>query len=143
MPLYDFRCPDHRDVHDTLMCAIADAPLTLYSFCDFCQSMRDFKRVFGFNHKPGMEEHLNQSVGKPISSMRQYRDELSRKSDEMGQDRIYQTADGEKVIVPGIPVNYKPLEWGDHQAFGATNEGIDASNRERSKLGMPLLPEIK
>lgn len=143
MPLYDFRCPDHRDVHNDTICAPDSIPATLRSYCDFCQDWREFKRVFGFNHHPGMEEHFNKSVGKPISSMRQYRDELHRASDEMARESVYVTADGEKVIVPGIETNYTPLEWGDHQAFGATNAGIDESNRERSKRGMPLLPEIK
>lgn len=143
MPLYQFRCPDHKAVLDDLMAAASAAPMVLKSYCDFCQDWRDFKRVFGFNHKPGMEEHFNHSVGKPVSNMRQYRDELKRKSAEMAQESVYVTADGEKVIVPGIETNYTPLEWGDHQAFGATNQGIHESNVARSKAGMPLLPEIK
>lgn len=143
MPLYQFRCPDHKGTVNDLMASASTVPMTLRSYCDFCQDWREFKRVFGFNHKPGIEEHFNHSVGKPISSMSQYRDELKRKSAEMAQESVFVTADGEKVIVPGIETNYTPLEWGDHQAFGATNAGIHESNVERSKRGMPLLPEIK
>ena len=142
MPLYSFRCPSHKDVQTSETFWMAEAPMTVRTYCDFCQDWRDFKRVFGFNHQPSMEPHFNTSVGKPISSMSQYRDALKLASEEAARESVYVTADGEKVIVPGIETNYTPLEWGDHQAFGATSEGIDASNRERSKLGIPLLPEI-
>lgn len=142
MPRYEYRCPDHRDVRDNIMCLADDRPDTLRCYCDFCQDWRDFKRVYGFNHKPGMEEHFNHTVHQPISSMRQFTDALHRAEEAAAQPTIAYTADGEKVSLPGRESRYRALEWGDHAAFGATNEGIYESNVERSRIGAPLLPDI-
>jgi hypothetical protein len=76
-----------------------------------------------------MQEHFNHSVMEPVSSMRGYTDILKRRSEEA-------------FLHTGIEHDFKPLEWGDAQAFGATNEGIHESNVERSRIGAPLLPEI-
>lgn len=126
MPLYEYRCPDHRDVRVTTE-QRAD---THTHFCDFCQSLRDFKRVFSFAYKPDIEEHFNETVHKPVRSMKHFKEELKH-------------AEERACINSGVDHKYQPLEWGDHQAFGATNEGIEESNRQRSRLGIPLLPEIK
>lgn len=90
---------------------------------------RTLVRVFGFSHKPSMEPHWNNAVGAPVSSMHQFKELLKIKSEEA-------------TAQTGIEHRFAPLEWGDHQAFGATGEGIEESNRLREKRGMPLLPEI-
>lgn len=115
----------------------------IFAMCRSCDSWKQHKRVWGFNYRPGMEPHYNRAVGAPVSSMKQFKDKLKAKSEEMAQPQTFETLDGERVTIPGIETNYQPLEWGDHQAFGATNEGIEESNRIRAKNGDPLLPEIK
>lgn len=76
-----------------------------------------------------MHEHFNHTVNRPISSMTQFRDELRRQS-EVATERT------------GIEHSYAPVEWGDAAAVGATNEGIEESNRVRAERGEPLLPTI-
>lgn len=91
---------------------------------------QNFKRVFGFSHVKSMESHFNNTVGKPISSMRQFKSELARKSDEA-------------TLRTGIEHNYQPVEWGDKERLGVTGEGIYESNKRRAEIGAPLLPEIE
>lgn len=126
MPSYEYKCPvatcDYTTTSETRTNRLQEA-------CPRC-NYSPLHRVFGFAHKPAMQEHFNNTVGKPVSSMRQFNDELKRKSDEATK-------------YTGMEHRYAPLEYGDAAAFGATNEGIHESNVERSRLGMPLLPEVK
>lgn len=132
MPTYEYRCDqcahlttvtkplnEHHTIRPTFM---ADCPV--------CRHLTTFKRRFSFTFQPPMAEHFNTTVNKPISSMRQFRDELKR-------------ASAEATERTGIEHDYQPVEWGDTEALGVTNEGIDESNINRSRNGDPLLPEIK
>lgn len=122
--IYTYRCPncgaENYSTHN------ADG---VRDPCRLCRHV-GLRRIYGFNFKPAMQEHFNQTVGKPVSSMRKFTDELKRASDQAS-------------IETGMEHRYAPLEYGDHQAFGATNEGIEESNRKRAAAGHPLLPEIK
>lgn len=102
----------------------------LHRVCAGCGSTEPLRRVFGFSLKPAMAEHFNNAVGKPVSSMRQFSDELKRQSDQASMET-------------GIEHRYVPIEPGDHETAGATNQGIHERNVARSKRGDPLLPEIK
>lgn len=124
MPMYQYRCPECRTTKNSM---IRDNRLP--QSCENC-GHEPLHRVFGFSTPPMMHEHFNHSVGKPISSMRQYRDELARKSEEASE-------------YTGIEHSYAPIEPGDAAAAGATNEGIDEANAVRSRTGQPLLPEVK
>ena len=123
--IYTYRCPDCGTETTS-----TQRGSRLRRVCTGCGSTRPLKRVFGFSYKPAMQEHFNNAVGKPVSSMAQFTDELKRQSETAS-------------LTTGIEHNYKPLEWGDHEAFGVTNEGIEESNAVRAKQGDPLLPEIK
>lgn len=125
MTLYTYRCPtcgteavstERRD--------------RLHQVCRGCGSMDPQRRVFGFAFKQPMAEHFNATVGKPVSSERQFADELKRAGERA-------------TIETGIEHNYKPVEWGDREALGVTGEGIAESNSVRAKRGDPLLPEIE
>lgn len=137
--IYEYKCPTHPTVHKDS--DVRADRVTLY--CDFCQDFTTFHRVFRVAVKPSMQPHFNRSVGQPISNMTQFRDALKRRGEEMAEDKVFTMNDGTPIKVRGVETNYQPLEWGDHQAFGATNEGIHESNVERSKRGVPLLPEVK
>lgn len=121
---YEYRCPecDYRVRWD-------ECKNRHVAFCPE-HEVQKFKRVFGFSHVKSMESHFNNTVGKPISSMRQFKSELARKSDEA-------------TLRTGIEHNYQPVEWGDKERLGVTGEGIYESNKRRAEIGAPLLPEIE
>jgi len=98
--------------------------------CHGCgQSDKPFHRVFGFSYREPMQPHFNNAVGRYVSSESDFGDELKRASETAS-------------ATTGIEHDYKPLEWGDKDAFGATNEGIHESNISRERQGAPLLPDI-
>jgi len=74
-------------------------------------------------HRP-MHEHFNTSVGKPISSDRQFRDELKRKSEE-------------HFLKTGIPADYVPSDPTEtRKAVEASGGvGLDSTNRARVASG--------
>jgi hypothetical protein len=74
-------------------------------------------------HRP-MHEHFNQSVGKPISSDRQFRDELKRKSDE-------------HFLRTGIPADYQPVDPEVARAAVEKSQGmgLESTNRRRVNEG--------
>lgn len=127
-PRYDYKCTDcgllvERDFNESTFIAQCDS-----MECEF--ETRLFKKVFRApTIKPMMHEHFNQSVGRPISDMGKYKEVLKKESDRQSEER-------------GMEVRYAPLEYGDHQAAGATGEGIYESNVIRSRKGEALLPEI-
>lgn len=85
--------------------------------CPACGGV--LQRKWSVAVRPGMQEHFNHTVGKPISSMAQMRSELSRQSDEYFDKT-------------GIPTKFVPKEWGE---LGATQEGMDDVNRSRVNRG--------
>ena len=126
MTVYEYRC---RTCRDTLLSTTHhDVPVTM--FCPTCLSKQPFGRKFSISVMPVMQEHFNHSVGQPVHSRRQHADLLKAKSAEL-------------YAQTGIETNYVPIDLADAKAVGATGEGIDASNRVRSKQGLPLLPEVK
>lgn len=128
MPTYEYKCVNcgARRVTATH----SSGELIFRQDCPSCGVTSRAKRVFSFAFKPIMHEHFNHTIGRPISDMKQFRSELDRASDEASR-------------TTGIEHRYKPVEWGDAAAVGATNEGIHESNVIRSRNGEPLLPEIK
>lgn len=74
-------------------------------------------------HRP-MHEHFNQSVGKPISSDRQFRDELKRKSDA-------------HFLATGIPADYQPVdpEIARRAVEESQGMGLESTNRRRVNEG--------
>ena len=123
MPLYEYKCPD---------CATRVPSFErgdrLDQACPSCGRV-PLKRVWSLGFQMPMHEHFNQSVGKPISSMRQYSDELKRKSDEA-------------TALTGIEHRYVPVDMNDRKTLGIDGRGIDESNRAREKAGEPLLPDV-
>lgn len=81
------------------------------------------KRVFSFSTPPVMQEHYNAAVGKPISSMRQFKDELKRSSDAL-EDRT------------GVPHDLQPVDVSDKQALGVDDAGLAATHDARVKAGL-------
>lgn len=69
-----------------------------------------------------MQEHFNVAVGKPISSNRQFKDELKRQSELMSART-------------GTDHRFVPVDTRDQAAVGATDEGLDASAKVRRDAG--------
>lgn len=124
MPLYEYRCPQCGTTVPS-----ARRGDRLQQICRGCGNT-PLHRVFGFSAPAMVQEHYNNTLGRNVSGMRDFKEGLKIASDQATAET-------------GIEHNYKPLEWGDHKAFGATAEGIHESNVVRSKMKMPLLPEIK
>jgi len=113
MAVYEYRCPTCRArLTSTTRGDRLDAS------CAACGDPGPHVRVFSVAiHRP-MMEHFNRTVGKPISSMQQFRDELSRKGAEYTERT-------------GIEVNYQPIDLADQKAVGATDEGLDATRKKK------------
>jgi hypothetical protein len=71
-----------------------------------------------------MQPHWNASVNKSISSDRQFRAELAKKSEEMSE-------------YTGHEHRYVPVDPSDTAKLGITGDGLDATNRERVSQGLP------
>lgn len=77
-----------------------------------------------------MMEHFNPSVGKVISSNRQFDDELKRKSEE-------------QTLRTGIEARYVRHDPADAKALGVTHDGLDSTNAQRVAKGLkPIVPDI-
>lgn len=127
MMIYEYKCLD-CDNHVTSQTR-GDK---LEAWCPHCpdDKLHWFQRVWSISVKPMMHEHFNHTLGKPIGDMNRFATEL-RIAGEKAEEQT------------GIPHRYAPLEYGDHEAFGATGEGIYESNVDRSRRGEPLLPLIE
>jgi hypothetical protein len=102
MSMYEYRCGGcgHRILSDER----GDQVLTR---C--CGAVG--QRIWSVSTATIMHEHMNSSVGKPISDMRQFKDELARKSD----------AATERT---GIPHNFQPVDINDHKGLGVANSEV-------------------
>ena len=89
MPVYEYKCEEghrfDRELARDLSEAYVGRPCFQGEFADdgriqMCK--KPLKRVYSsVQFASVMQEHFNPSVGKPISSMSQYRDELKRASE--------------------------------------------------------------
>lgn len=125
MPVYEYKC---NTCGARALSEIRGD--TLRGFCPTCDIEIDAQRVWDFAPKPIMHEHFNNTIGKPISDYNRFKSELK----DAGERAEEET---------GIPHRYAPIEAGDHEAYGATGEGIYESNVVRSRIGAPLLPAIE
>lgn len=67
------------------------------------------QRIWGFTAKAIMHEHMNTSVGAPVSSMQGFKDGLARRSEEAFNRT-------------GVEHNFQPVDLGDKQTLGVTSE---------------------
>jgi hypothetical protein len=108
MPAYEFRCQNCGVRLIRYIDLAGDDERTAWNRgtqpCPDC-SHGHMKRVWGFRQAPMMHEHWNASVGKPISSMKQFKDELRRASDE----KTERTG----IVHDFVPVDPKEMSAGD------------------------------
>ena len=118
MPLYEFKCRECGTI----------STVTTYGVippCQMCGSS-SVKRKYSFYVEKSFVPHFNPSVGKYVSSQRQFNDELKVLSDE-------------QTLRTGIPHNYVPTEMGDRAGFGISDE--DREEYTRARYDHPSEPE--
>lgn len=115
MTLFEYRCPECE--HRVVSHVRADR---LEADCDHCDPAnpipRVFRRLFSVSVQRPMQEHFNNTVGKPISDMRQFERELARKGDEYTERT-------------GIETRYRPVDYRDREALGVTDAGLEQTRR--------------
>lgn len=121
--IYSYKCRSCGHTHDTTTHATGYMGPCPRPACDG-DMYRDYSSVQ--LARPAMQEHLNTTTGTVVRTMSQFEDDLKRKSEEA----TLRTGIEHK-FVPHMP----------SEAPGVTGEGIDESNRTRTKLGLPTLPE--
>lgn len=107
MAMYEYKCQFCRKMFTSV--ARADRVP-----CPIC--LRDAKRRFSFAVQPSFQDGYTPTVGGYVSSERDLREQLKRKSDEATERN-------------GIPHSYVPIDLRDMDACGVTPEGI-AENQE-------------
>jgi hypothetical protein len=107
MPLYEYRCPTCRSTLTT-----TTRGDRFDASCARCGDPGPHVRVFSIRIEKPMQEHFNVSTGAPVSSMRQFREQLKIK----GEEYTAQT---------GIEVNYQPVDVSDSRSLGVTSAGIE------------------
>lgn len=75
-------------------------------------------RKYSVAVQSSFQPHFNHAVGKYVSSQSEFNNELKY----LGDRQTEQT---------GIPHSYVPIEIGDRDAFGATDEGMESFHRTR------------
>lgn len=114
---YEYRCP----MCQTRVTSDVRAE-RLQINCEVCGYL-PLHRVYGFTYNKPMPEHFNTTVNKPISSQRQFNEELKRASEVA-------------TLETGIEHKYEPVDPGDTKHLGVTGEGLEATNRARHAMGM-------
>lgn len=121
MTIYEFRCRTCNNNHLSKKQAQSMN----------CPSCPDgiAKRVYSVNvHRP-MPTHFNSTTGTEVGSMRQFRDDLKRKSDDY-------------FVRTGIESNFVPHDSSDARSLGVTNAGLDATNEDRATKGLAPVQNI-
>lgn len=144
MPMYEYECPVHGRWLDSGRGDFGPCPVWEGND-DPKQCNRRSKRKWSFQLAPVMQEHLNVTTGLPVSSKRQFADQLKRASEEASRRSLegsleFARAAEEQGIDIGdfkpreIPHNYVPIE--DKEQLGVTDEGMDATMKERTDKGV-------
>jgi predicted PP-loop superfamily ATPase len=89
-----------------------------------------WKRVWSVQIAPVMHAHMNSTTGTVVSSGRQFRDELRRKSDEMTERT-------------GMPHNYVEVDRNDTKSLRVTDEGLDTTYDRKRAAGLVHAPASK
>lgn len=129
MPTYEYKsippCPHYTDGrHCLLTSPLRETTLWCeFEECHDTQTWTQMKRVYtSVQFGRVMHEHMNVAVGKPISDMRQFKDELARSSDR----------ESERM---GFTVNYQPADLTDDKALKVNEDGMDATHDEKVRTG--------
>lgn len=84
----------------------------------------ELRRKFIIRMDRVMQAHFNPTLGKEVSSLRTFDNEMRRES-EIRSNEL------------GMEHRFERVDPSDKEALGVTDEGIDASNRIRRAKGLP------
>lgn len=93
--------------------------------CSTADCGGEFRRLFIIRTESQLPEHWNKTLNKPVSSHRQFDEELKRAS-VIASERT------------GMAHDFQRVDPTDKKALGVTDEGMDATNRMRRKKGLPV-----
>lgn len=115
---YEYRCDD---CHNTMLTGFRGDRYD--GTCPHCESAGPHRRRFSISvHRP-MQEHWNQTVQAPVSSMQDFKRQLKIKSEEYMQKN------------PGIEVNFQPVDISDRKGLGVTDQVYEIA--EQKSLVIP------
>lgn len=125
MRIYGYRCSEcGTELDDT------ERADRIQRHCAQCGTETTHKRVFSVSVWRPMMQHMNATTGKPVSSMRQFNDQLKAMSDEAtlrtGIDHKYEPVD------PELPK--RVVEQSQGVGLESTNRARHASGRGEVKL---------
>lgn len=134
MPTYEYKCDECGQAYNLLTTIADDASRDFYlgekhwmldELDDAPTCEGRLVRVFSVGGViRSMPTHWNTAVGKPISSMSEFKSELSRQSDATAQ-RL------------NMPVNFQPHDPRDREFLGVTDEGIQVYDRSYVRRHAP------
>lgn len=122
MPLYTFTCPECRYAMDA-------------SWSDCCPCPRCgtvLRRIFAFHiGRSAMvtDAHFNHTTGRVVTSDRDFRDQLSRMSDERSAEL-------------GMPHDFQPIDYRDRDACGVSRDDdvLDRIAKQKVDSGEQSMP---
>jgi len=117
MTVYGYKCPECQQTYTSEQ--RGDRLPVECHICGHSPLHRDYRGIAV--HRP-MLEHMNATVGKPISDMKQFKDELARKSEQLSE--YTQVEQRLEVLEP------------EAAKQGVTEEGLDSTNRVRVSKGL-------
>jgi hypothetical protein len=86
----------------------------------------ELRRLFIIRTEAQMQEHWNKTLNRPISSNQQFDEALKRESDIVS-------------LRTGMAHKFERVDPTDKAKLGVTDEGMDATNRQRHKQGLPTV----
>lgn len=129
MPMYEYRCVACGETVDRYFNHDDEDRNALLA----CHCGGNMKRKFSLAFSPVLHTHFNPTVGKEVSSMRGFKDDLKRASDAA-------------TAATGIPHNFQPLspsELKDAAALGVTDEGLKETHDHKVAMGeIPATPKL-
>ena len=112
MPIYQFRCRECGSERESQSREIVS-----------CACGGVSRRVFHANIASGFRPHFNHSVGRYVTSQRQFNDALKHASDA-------------NSLTTGTDHNYQPVDITDPRACGATDEGLEHTAKVKRDSGV-------
>ena len=112
VPIYEFRCRECGNTSDSRSREIRP-----------CLCGGVLRRVFHANIAASFHPHFNHSLGRYVSSERDFSDGLKRASEA-------------NSLATGTDHNYVPADITDMRACGATSEGLEHTERIKRDSGL-------
>lgn len=119
--MYEYKCPSCGTRDLSSKCGDR-----LERWCDFCESKESWKRCYTVSLPRPVMDHFNHSLGRGVTGITDFREQLKVKA-------------GEAEERTGMPVQYAEISH-EEARHGVTEEGMDATNRERVARGQKAIP---